>query len=79
MKRKKIHYTDEPLGKLQIIPDFLPPPAEMARMRAMVKVTMEFDSESLEYFKKLAKRYGTPYQRIIRKVVDTYVARHPIP
>lgn len=26
----KIKYTDEPLGKIQVLPDFLPSPAELA-------------------------------------------------
>lgn len=26
----KIKYTDEPLGKIQVVPDFLPSPAELA-------------------------------------------------
>jgi hypothetical protein len=26
---EKIRYTDEPLGNLKIIPDFLPPPSGM--------------------------------------------------
>jgi hypothetical protein len=25
-----IKYTDEPLGKLKVVPDFLPPPEELA-------------------------------------------------
>jgi hypothetical protein len=28
-QRSKIKYTDEPVGRLEIIPDFLPPPAEL--------------------------------------------------
>jgi hypothetical protein len=37
---KKIIYTDEPIGKIKIIPDFLPSPAELAFNEEAVKVTL---------------------------------------
>jgi hypothetical protein len=36
---KKIIYTSEPLGKVEVIADFLPPPAEFAFHEEGVKVT----------------------------------------
>lgn len=35
----KVRYTDEPLGKVQVVPDFLPLPAELAFREEGVKVT----------------------------------------
>jgi len=38
--KKKIKYSDEPLGKLRVIDDFLPPPEELVFKEENVKVTM---------------------------------------
>ena len=72
---KKIHYSDEPLGDLRIVPDFLPSPKELALREANVKVTIALSRESVEYFKAEAERNHTKYQRIIRRLLDLYVAR----
>jgi hypothetical protein len=41
----KIKYTDEPLGKVQVVPDFLPSPAELAFREEGVKVTLGSEQE----------------------------------
>jgi predicted DNA binding CopG/RHH family protein len=76
-KGKKVRYTDDKgeLGDYEIIPDFLPSPEELARRMAKVKVTLELNETSLEFFKRQAKKHRVPYQRMIRAVVDAYV-RH---
>ena len=72
--KKKIAYTDEPMGKLKVVPNFLPPPAELARRMKNTKVTIALSSQSLEYFKEEAEKHGVQYQRLIRQVLDEYVA-----
>lgn len=67
------------MGRVRIIKDFLPPPEVLLRAEVNIKVTLALSQPSLEYFKKVAERTRTPYQRIIRKVLDAYVARHPRP
>jgi len=37
---EKIRYTDEPLGEVKILPDFLPSPEELAFREESVKVTI---------------------------------------
>lgn len=37
---KKIKYTNEPLGDIKVIKDFLPSPAELAFNEEAVKVTL---------------------------------------
>ena len=37
--KKKIVYSNEPLGDIEVIPDFLPPLAELAFREEGVKVT----------------------------------------
>jgi len=69
----KIKYTDEPLGRPQIIPDFLPSPSELAFREEGVKVTLALSKKSLEFFKSEAVKHQTHYQRMIRKLLDAYV------
>jgi predicted acetyltransferase len=38
--KRKITYTNEPLGDIEVIPDFLPPPAELAFREEGVKATL---------------------------------------
>ena len=69
----KIKYTDEPLGKVQVIPDFLPSPAELAFREESVKVTLALSKKSIEFFKSEATKHHTQYQRMIRRLIDAYV------
>jgi predicted DNA binding CopG/RHH family protein len=66
-------YTDEPLGELQVIPDLLPSPAELAFREESVKVTISLSKKSVEFFKNEATRHHTQYQRMIRQLLDAYV------
>jgi hypothetical protein len=71
--RTKIEYTDEPLGDVRIIPDFLPSPDELAFREESVKVTISLSKKSIEYFKSEAAKHHTQYQRMIRQLLDAYV------
>lgn len=77
--KKRIKYTNEPLGKLKVVRDFLPPPEELAFKEEGVKVTMILSKTSIEFFKRAAKKYHTPYQTMIRRLIDAYTARFPAP
>lgn len=66
----KIKYTDEPLGKLRVVPDFLPSPAELAFREEGVKVTLALSKKSIEFFKSEATKHHTQYQRMIRRLID---------
>jgi hypothetical protein len=69
----KIKYTDEPLGKVQVVPDFLPSPSELAFREEGVKVTLALSKKSIEFFKSEAAKHHTQYQRMIRRLLDAYV------
>lgn len=69
----KIKYTDEPLGKIQVIPDFLPSPAELAFREEGMKVTLALSKKSIDFFKSEATKHHTQYQRMIRRLLDAYV------
>jgi len=53
----KIKYTDEPIGKVKVISDFLPSPEELVLKDETVKVTIALSKTSVEFFKKEAKKY----------------------
>ncbi len=72
--KRKIAYTDEPLGKVKVIADFLPTPEELALREQTVKVTISLSKRSVEFFKKEAKKYNTQYQKMIRRLLDDYAA-----
>jgi predicted DNA binding CopG/RHH family protein len=72
--RKKIRYTDEPLGRIRIIEDFLPPPEALVLRKDKVKVTLELNKGSIDFFKREARKQKTSYQKMIREVVDIYVS-----
>jgi len=71
--KKKIVYTDEPLGDLEVITDFLPAPAELAFREEGVKVTLALSKTSVDFFKSEASKHQTQYQRMIRRLLDSYV------
>ncbi len=74
--KKKTHYTDEPLGDLQVVKDFLPPPEQLILKEDNVKVTISLSRSSLDFFKREARRNRISYQKMIRRVVDLYSAYH---
>ena len=72
--KEKIRYTDEPIGKVRVIADFLPSPEQLALKDETVKVTLSLSKASVDFFKKEAKKYNTQYQRMIRRLLDEYTA-----
>ena len=71
----KIKYTDEPI-EAKVIKDFLPPPEQLAYREEGVKVTISLSKKSIDFFKSEAKKHHTQYQRMIRKLIDSYVETH---
>lgn len=76
--KKKTKYTDEPLGKLRVVKDFLPFPEELAFKEEGIKVTMTLSKSSVDFFKRAAEKYHAPYQQMIRKLIDAYAVGHPM-
>lgn len=75
----KIKYTDEPLGNLEVVPDFLPRPEELVYRDEGVKVTIALSKRSIEFFKGEARKHNTQYQRMIRRLLDAYAEHHSQP
>ena len=74
--KAKTRYRDEPLGKLEIVGDFLPPPEKLVLRDDGVKVTISLSKHSVEFFKRHAARSKVPYQKMIRSLLDGYVKHH---
>ena len=72
--KEKIKYTDEPIGKVRVLKDFLPSPEELALKEETVKATISLSKTSVDFFKNEAKKYNTQYQKMIRRLLDEYAA-----
>ena len=77
--KEKIKYTDEPLGDVKVIRDFLPPPEELVLRDEGVKITISLSKRSIEFFKSEAKKHDTQYQRMIRRLLDAYAEKFAQP
>jgi predicted DNA binding CopG/RHH family protein len=75
----KVKYSDEPLGDVEIIRDFLPSPDDLAFRDETVKVTISLSKSSVDFFKEKAKEHNTPYQKMIRRLLDSYVEQFKRP
>lgn len=72
----KIKYTEEPMGDLRVVKDFLPPPDQLVLKEDNVKVTISLKKSSIDFFKKQAKKHKTSYQKMVREVVDWYASHY---
>lgn len=72
--KRKIKYTDEPLGDYVIVKDFFPSPKELVFKEEQVKVTMSLNKETVDFFKEQAKKHHTHYQKMIRNLLNHYTS-----
>ncbi|MGB2600175.1 MAG: CopG family transcriptional regulator [Candidatus Omnitrophota bacterium] len=75
MKKKKLN-IDKPIGKMTRVKDFLPAPEDLILPEKSVKVTINLSESSIEFFKRLAKKHHTKYQKLIRSLLDKYAHRY---
>lgn len=73
--KKKIKYNDEKIGKVEVVKDFLPKPEELVFKEDTVKVTLNLSKASIEFFKEVAKKHGSQYQKVIRNLLDRYTSQ----
>ena len=74
--KSKIKYSNEPLGDIEIADDFLPRPEQLAIRDDSVKVTISLSRASIDFFKEQAEQHRTPYQKMIRRLLDSYVEKY---
>lgn len=61
--------------ELERIRDFLPSPDQLVKKEPTVKVTLSLGRETVDFFKTNAKKHGTRYQKMIRRLLDLYASR----
>ena len=77
MKMRTNHkYTEGPIGRASIVADFLPAPEDLVFREEQVKVTLSLNKSTIDYFKEKASQHHAKYQRMIRTLLDKYVAYH---
>ena len=76
MKTKTKRYTEESIGDLRVVKDFLPPPEQLVLKEDNVKITISLKKSSIAFFKEQAKKHKTSYQKMIREVVDWYASHY---
>lgn len=74
--KKKYSNSDQPIGKLTRVADFLPSPDKLVMPENTVKVTLALDRESILFFKQKADKLGIKYQKMIRELLKGYVAHY---
>ena len=73
--KKRIKFTNERIGEIEVVRDFLPRPEELALKEINVKVTLNLSKSSIDFFKEVAKKNGSQYQKVIRNLLDQYSSR----
>ncbi|MBU0560929.1 MAG: CopG family transcriptional regulator [Bacteroidetes bacterium] len=74
--KKKTNYSNEKIGELEIVKDFLPKPEELVFKEDTVKVTLNLSKSSIDFFKEIARKHGSQYQRVIRNLLDNYTSHY---
>jgi len=76
MSKRTVKYTNEPIGKVKIVTDFLPSPDKLVPKEDTVKVTLSLTKESVDFFKQAAAARHTQYQKMIRRLLDQYASHY---
>ena len=75
-KKRKFKYTEERIGKIKIVDDFLPEPKDLVLKEETSKITLSLTKTSIDFFKNEAAKHHTNYQVMIRVLLDKYAARY---
>jgi len=74
--KNKIKYSSEKIGKVEIVGDFLPKPEDLIFKEDTMKITLNLSKSSVEFFKGIAQKHGSQYQKVIRKLLDRYASHY---
>lgn len=77
--KSKVKYTDGPIGEVKIVKDFLPPPEELVYKDENIRVTINLRKSSVDFFKSVARKHHSRYQKVIRSVLDSYASAYSPP
>jgi len=59
---------------VELVKDFLPKPEDLVFKEDNIKVTLNLSKSSIEFFKEIAKKHGSQYQKVIRNLLDRYAS-----
>lgn len=76
MKKKRNIDPDKPIGKLTVIPDFLPSPEKLFPKSEVQKITILVDKNTILFFKRTASQHGQKYQRMMREILNRYAKKY---
>ncbi|MBV8802323.1 MAG: BrnA antitoxin family protein [Gammaproteobacteria bacterium] len=76
MKHKRKKISHEPIGKVRIVEDFLPPPHKLLIKPKPIKITLTLSKDSIDFFKAIAQKEHVSYQQLIRALLDQYAAHY---
>ncbi len=76
VKRKHKKISDDPIGKIKIVKDFLPPPDKLLVRSKPVKITIILSQNSVDFFKEVAHKEHVSYQKLIRELLDRYAEQY---
>lgn len=74
--KSRIRNTDEPIGELTVVKDFLPSPEQLILKDETVKITIALKKSSVDFFKSEAKKHHASYQGMIRELIDWYAVQN---
>ena len=74
--KKKIKYSAERIGHVEVVKDFLPRPEELIFKENTVKITLNLSKSSIDFFKDIAQKHGSQYQKVIRNLLDSYTSHY---
>ncbi len=74
--KSKTKYSNEKIGKVEIVKDFLPKPEDLIFKEDTMKITLNLSKSSVEFFKGIAEKHGSQYQKVIRKLLDRYASHY---
>ena len=81
--KKKIKYSNKfekdqkiNVKDLKIINDFLPSPNELFLKDEKVKITLEIDVETYQFFQNLAVSFNKKYQPLMREILKQYARKY---
>ena len=72
--KKKIKYSNENIGRIEVVKDFLPKPEDLILKEPTIKVTLNLSKSSIDFFKNVAEKHGSQYQKVIRNLLDRYTS-----
>ncbi|MBU1094953.1 MAG: CopG family transcriptional regulator [Bacteroidetes bacterium] len=74
--KKKIKYSSEKIGEVEVIKGFLPKSEDLVFKEDTIKIKLNLSKASIKFFKEIARKHGSQYQKVIRNLLDSYTSHY---